>query len=243
MVVKVAMRNIKSCNYEFYLMQLADSFFPSGMFGLSGGLESFVNNGKIKKEKDVIKFLEQQLKLQFIPCDCVIISTIIDAANKEDILMATSIDNILYSMKLVKEIRTASIRSGQQLLNCILYVTWAWHESKFAKRFMSKIHNKETPGTYPACLGISANCLGIQKQSAIRIIIYTYSVSIIAAAIRLGIIQHLSGQKVLAMITKNVDAYIPTIAEKSIKDIWQFTPLTDIFQMRHEHEDIRMFIT
>jgi len=40
---------------EFHLMQLADSFFPSGMFGMSGGLESFVKHDKIKTKRDILQ--------------------------------------------------------------------------------------------------------------------------------------------------------------------------------------------
>jgi urease accessory protein len=237
------MKNTNISKEEFYLMQLADSFFPSGTFGMSGGLESFVKNGKIKNEKDVLMFLEQQLVLRVIPCDCIILSTIIDAAKKDDIVIAMFIDNAFYSMKLIKEVRVASVRSGQQILNCVLYMSSTYHKNKFAKKFMSNIENKKTAGTYPACLGISAHCLGIKKESAIRIMLYSYSVSIAAAALRMGIIQHLSAQKILAMVASDANINIKSIGEKSINDVWQLTPLADVLQMFHEHEDIKMFIT
>jgi urease accessory protein len=237
------MKNTNISKEEFYLMQLADSFFPSGTFGMSGGLESFVQNGKIKNEKDVVIFLEQQLALRVIPCDCIILSSIIDAAKNDDIVLAMFIDNAFYSMKLIKEVRVASVRSGQQILNCVLYMSSAYRKNRFAKKFMHNLENKKTAGTYPACLGISAHCLGIQKDSAIRIMLYSYSVSITAAALRMGIIQHLSAQKILAMVANDMDINIKSIGEKSINDIWQLTPAVDVLHMLHEHEDIKMFIT
>ena len=72
---------------------------------------------------------------------------------------------------------------------------------------------------------------------------YSYSVSIIGAALRMGIIQHLNGQKILATIGRNVNKLSESINGKSISDMWQLNPLTDIFQMIHEREDSRMFIT
>lgn len=36
-------------NHEFHLMQLSDSFFPSGMFSMSSGLEPLINNKKNNK--------------------------------------------------------------------------------------------------------------------------------------------------------------------------------------------------
>ena len=47
-------------------MQLSDSFFPSGMFGMSGGLESLVKYDKIKDNNDVLKFINQAAMLSII---------------------------------------------------------------------------------------------------------------------------------------------------------------------------------
>lgn len=245
-------------NYEFNLMQLSDSFFPSGMFGMSAGLESLVKYNKIKDDKDVLKFINQQLCFQIVPCDCIVTIIAMDAVYNNNILSAVDIDKIYYSMKLVKEVRIASTRSGQQILNCILQMSNTVGEDRmipsnilqtdeikrdFVDRFLYKIQTRESAGTYPVCFGIAASCLGLPKKSSIRIMMYSYSVSIIGAAVRMGIIQHLDGQKILAAIGKTVNTLSESVNKKSIIDIWQLNPLTEIFQMIHEREDSRMFIT
>ena len=230
-------------NYEFHLMQLADSFFPSGMFGMSSGLESFVKYGKIITSNDVLKFIKQQIKFQLVPCDCVILILAIYAAQSNDIPKIVDIDNRFNSMRLVREVRNASVRSGPQMLNCVMHMTDHNKKNKFAHKFMSKIESKETAGTYPVCLGIAANCLGIPKKSAIKMMLYSYSISIIGAAIRLGVIQHLNGQRILTQLSDDINTLSKSIKKKSINNIWQLTPLTDILQMNHEHDDYRMFIT
>ena len=230
-------------NHEFHLMQLADSFFPSGMFGMSCGLESFVKYGKIKTVRDVLKFIRHQIHFQIAPCDCIVLSETMVAARNNDILKVINIDNRFFSMKLVKEIRNASVRSGQQILNCIIYMLSSKNENKFAQKFQNKIESKQAIGTYPVCLGIAANCLQISKQSAVRMMLYSYSTSVIGAALRLGIIQHLNGQWILMQLAEEINTLSRTITRKSINDIWQLTPFTDILQMTHEHDDSRMFIT
>lgn len=227
---------------EFHLMQLADSFFPSGMFGMSGGLESFVKHGKIKTERDILQFIQQQIRFQLAPCDCVVLYEAMNAAQDDDIARIVDIDNRFFSMKLIKEIRNASIRSGPQMMNCVIYMT-SNKENKFTRKFQSKIESKQSAGTYPVCLGISANCLHISKQSAVRMMLYSYSVSVIGAALRLGIIQHLNGQWILTQLEDDINTLIKDIPRKSLNDIWQLTPFTDILQMDHEHDDSRMFIT
>ena len=227
---------------EFHLMQLADSFFPSGMFGMSGGLESFVKHGKIRTERDVLRFIRQQIHFQLVPCDCVVLYEAMNAAQNNCISKLVDIDRRFFSMKLIKEVRNASVRSGQQMLNCVIYMT-SNKENKFARKFQNKIESKQTAGTYPVCLGIAANCMHISKQSAAKMMLYSYSVSIVGAALRLGIIQHLDGQWILAQLEDNIDKLMNNMIRKSIYDIWQLTPFTDILQMDHEHDDSRMFIT
>ena len=220
-------------NHEFHLMQLADSFFPSGMFGMSGGLESFVKYGKIKTVRDVLKFIRHQIHFQLAPCDCIVLSETMATARNNDILKVINIDNRFFSMKLVKEIRNASVRSGQQILNCVMYMLSTNNKNKFTRKFQNKIESKQAIGTYPVCLGIAAHCLQISRQSAVRMMLYSYSVSVIGAALRLGIIQHLNGQWILMQLAEEINTLSKTITQKSISDIWQLTPFTDILQMTH----------
>jgi urease accessory protein len=220
--------------HEFHLMQLADSFFPSGMFGLSGGLESFVKAGRVKNKDDVMRFVRQQMKFQIIPCDCFVLAAVMKAANKEDIVGAMVADNQCHSMKLVREVRTASTRSGKQLLNTLMHMT----DNKFAKKFYARVEKKRSAGTYPACLAVAAHVLKIPEKSALRMMLYSYCVSIVGSAVRLGIISHVDGQSILTQLAADVNS-----ADLISSELWQLAPLPEIMQMQHEQDDLRMFIT
>jgi urease accessory protein len=230
-------------DYEFFLMQLADSFFPSGMFGLSNGLESLVKHNRIKNERDVLKFIEQQIEFQLVPCDCIIFLIAMEATKNESLEELVGADNRFYSMRLARETRNTSTRSGSQILNCIIRMTIDRNKSKIANEFQKKIISDEAAGTYPVCLGIAASLLGIPIQSGIRMLLYSFSQSVIAAAIRLGIIEHISGQKILALLSNKINSVSKNIKKEPLCNIWQLTPLTDIFQMIHEHDSSNMFIT
>jgi len=230
-------------NHEFFLMQLADSFFPSGMFGLSNGLESLVKYNRIKNKQDVLNFIEQQIEFQLVPCDCVVFLIAMDAAKNSNIEELVEADNRFYSMRLIREVRNTSVRTGSQILNCIIQMTSDKKKSNIAKHFQKKITSNETVGTYPVCLGISANLLGIPTESGVRMMLYSFSQSVIAAAIRLGIIEHISGQNILTTLSDKINLISKNIEKKSLNSIWQLTPITDIFQMIHEHDDAKMFIT
>lgn len=223
-------------DYEFHMMQLADSFFPSGMFGLSGGLESFVKTRRVKSGNDVLRFIRRQIKFQIVPLDCAVLAAVMAATKKGDIERAADADNRCYSMKLIREVRTASARSGRQLLNCLVTMT----DDRFAKKFHAKVEAKESAGTYPACLAVAAGALGIPEKSALRMMLYSYCVSIVGSAVRLGVVTHIEGQSILTQIARDVNSVKQA---KNANDLWQLTPLAEILQMQHEQDDSRMFIT
>lgn len=222
-------------DHEFHLMQLADSFFPSGMFGLSGGLESFVKTGRVKSGNDVLRFVRQQMQFQIVPCDCAVLAAVMKAAKKGDVAGAVAADNLCYSMKLVREVRTASARSGRQLLNTLVHMA----NDRFAKKFYGKVGAKESAGTYPACLAVAASALHIPEKSALRMMLYSYCVSIVGSAVRLAVISHIEGQSILTQLASDVNS----AKAANINELWQLAPLAEILQMQHEQDDLRMFIT
>jgi len=233
-----------STDKEFQIMQLADSSFPSGMFSMSGGLESLSHYNIITNWKQVHEFILEQIEFQLIPCDCSILRITMDAVKKNDILQILSIDNKFYSMKLTKDVRNSLVRSGKQVFNCLMHTEDDSNQkNNFLKQFKIKIDANKTPCTYPVALGVYAQCLDISLESAMKILLYSFCSSVTSAAIRLGIIQHLDSQKILGLMAEPVNTFVANKIKDSITDIWQFTPMTEIHQMFHEHNDSRMFIT
>lgn len=232
-----------STNYEFHLMQLSDSFFPSGMFSMSSGLESLANANKITNWNDVLNFILEQIEFQIFPCDCTVLSAIFTGAKNNDLKIVIDIDKKYYSMKFVKDVRISSTRSGKQVLNSLIHMIDYQDDDNFLHEFNKKIKSKETPGTYPVTLAICAVYLGIPVESITRMLLYSFSSSVVSAAIRLGLIQHLDAQKILKLIAQPINTLVLSNKTKNMQDIWQFTPLQEIYQMNHERNESRMFIT
>ena len=90
---------------ELTLMQLSDSFFPSGMYTMSNGLETVFDQKRVRSESDVYDFLENILEQQLGPADSVALSNAYDCAKNDDISGIIQCDEILHSMKLIEETR------------------------------------------------------------------------------------------------------------------------------------------
>jgi len=106
---------------EFQIMQLSDSFFPSGMFSMSGGLESLFQHNIVTNGDQIREFIIEQIEFQLIPCDCSVLSITMNAVKNNELSQIMSIDNKFYSMKLTKDVRNSLVRSGKQVFNCLMY--------------------------------------------------------------------------------------------------------------------------
>jgi urease accessory protein len=143
-------------------------------------------------------------------------------------------------MKLVKEIREVSVRSGTQLLKCIGDMT---PNSKMLKSYQDNIALGKASGIYPVALGITCALFGIPKNKAGLILIYTFTASVIGAALRLGMINHFEGQRIINQLKRVMLKAVEENINKKLVDMWQFTPEIDTTQMFHEQAERRMFIS
>ena len=225
---------------EVSMLQLGDSFFPTGMYTTSSGLETLFYDGRIKTKQEIIEFITVCLQYQIGPADCAALSNAYDFAKKENITKIIEIDHILFSMKLIKEIREASTRSGRQLLNCLLSFV---PDNNLISSYYNSIKNKTANGIYPVALALASNSLNIKKERACLILLYGFTVSITGAALRLGILQHIEGQQVIHELKPIITNVINNNIKRHFSNLWQFSPGIDLVQMKHESMDSKMFIT
>ena len=104
---------------ELGVMQLSDSFFPTGIFTTSNGLEFLFSEKKIHGTVDLIELIRINIIQQIGPTDCVALANVMDSANNNDLDQVIEADNLVFATKPIKEIRNASVRSGVQLIKCV----------------------------------------------------------------------------------------------------------------------------
>ena len=224
---------------ELTLMQLSDSFFPSGLYTMSNGLETIFDEKRVSSEGDVYDFLEVTLEQQLGPADSVALSNAYDYAKNENISEIIRCDDVLYSMKLIQEALAASCRAGSQMIKCIAAIS----SNNLLKLYSEKISKNEAPGTHPVVAGICSFVMGVKKEQARQMMMYGFCVSTTGAALRLGIIDHIQSQKILHKIKPKIHQTLEKFANTKINDCWQFSPQYDLIQMTHEKKFSKMFIT
>ena len=232
--------NTDEINEELAVMQLSDSFFPTGLYATSNGLEFLFSNNEIKGIDDIKNMIKVNIEQQIGPSDCVALSNVYTNVENNDFQKIIHADEIAFIMKPIEEIRKASINSGIQLIKCVSEFV---KDDEILSNFQKAIKDKKTYGTFPVSFAICCNALKIRKEKSISMLLYGFTVSVIGAALRLGLIQHLEGQKILHEIKPIIIQTLKNNSNKSIFDMWQFAPQFNIIQMSHEKMDSKMFIT
>jgi len=232
--------SIEEIEQELGVMQLSDSFFPTGIFATSNGLEFLFTEKKIQGMTDLIEIIETSINQQIGPSDCVALANVIDEANKNNFDKVIEADNIVFATKPIKEIRNASVRSGVQLIKCVSEFV---NDNKILNQYQDNITKNKAHGVYPVAFAVCCNALEIKKEKSMAMMLYGFTVGIVGAALRLGLIQHFEGQKIIHSLKPIISQTIKEYSNKSLLEMWQFAPQVDITQMSHEKMDSKMFIT
>ena len=223
------------------MMQLSDSFFPSGMYTTSSGLEAIFYSQREKMKPDELRdLIKVFLEYQIGPADCTALGNAYELASTNNLERLLEVDNKIYAMKLVKEIREASSRSGTQLLRCIHSFT---PNSEILDDYLAALKEGKAHGPYPVALALAAKIFSIPKRKACLMMLYSFSISIIGAALRLGMLQHFDGQRIIDELKPTISKTVDLFINRPMDDIWQFAPQLDIIQITHERMSSKMFIT
>jgi urease accessory protein len=143
-------------------------------------------------------------------------------------------------MRLIEEIRTASVRSGKQLLKSVS--TFAKNK-KMLNEYEIAISTGKATGVYPVSYGVVTASLDVPKKKAGLTLLYGFVVSIVGAALRLGILEHFEAQKIIHDLRPVILQSVLEHIDKPNSNMWQFAPGLDILQMKHENMSSKMFIT
>ncbi len=227
---------------ELGAFQLSDSFFPTGMYTTSNGLEAlqYANKKKLIDPKELSEIIKVYLECQIGPADCTALGNSYDCAEREDLKALIDIDRMIFSMKLVKEIREASTRSGVQLLRCLLSFV---SDNKLLNTYNEAIRSHSAAGVYPVAFAIACKILGVTKKNAGLILLYGFTVSMVGAALRLGMLQHFDGQRVIHELKPDISQIVRNCIGRPLAGMWQFAPAIDTVQIKHERMVSKMFIT
>jgi urease accessory protein len=219
-------------------LQLADSFFPSGLFTLSHGLEAFVQAGQVGPES-LEALLADYLRYSFGPAEGVALACAHRSVEAEDVALAVRADVRLTAVKLPREARETSRRAGRQLLHLARDTFGGAALDAYAPH----VRDNRAPGNHVVVLGLAMGTLGISREQAVAGELYALASSAVAAAVRMTMIDHRVAQAVLHALKPIIADVAGSNCAKGVRDIASCSPRIDIMAMRHERAEVRLFMS
>ena len=219
------------------LIQLGDSFFPSGSYTLSHGLESLIQQEKIQQPENITSFLRILLHQKIATCDLVALIHAYNAATADDLEETKRIAALLYAQTLIETTRKTQIQSGRALL-MVAQSTWKHPllEILDRDRALDRFYC-----LHPVVFGVVGKIAGLNVTDTALAFLHGFTTGVLGAAIRLGSLGHLQAQEILLQLALDIEAAFYTASEMDLDDMWACTPTIDLAQMHHQLLATRMF--
>jgi urease accessory protein len=218
---------------DWLLWQLADSAFPTGGFAHSGGLEAASQQGEIRSPAELASFIQTSL----------------DQAGQAALPFVTEvfyephrfgeIDRLCDAFLSNHVANRASRSQGQAMLLTV--------ERAFAlpslRALRCRVLAEKLPGHLAPVFGAVTRQLEVDHSSALRLFLFLVLRTLVAGAVRLGLIGPLDGQRMQSRLAPLAEQIKCRCKDLRAIDAAQTAPLLEILHGAHDRLYSRLFHT
>lgn len=219
------------------LLQFSDGLFPAGGFAHSFGLETYVQDGRIRDRHDLEMFVAAHLDGSAGPADAAAAAIAVGVARRDDSDEWFALDARLDAMKTVPEFRAASRQMGRQALR----VAAGLGDDPFLGRLARAVEDDRAAAHHATVFGAAVGRGGVEPERAAAAYLYSTAALLVGAGLRLIALGQLDGQRVLAAMRGRIERLAAAAATATVDDLWSFNPALELAGIRHAALDMRLF--
>src|ERR671924_872387 len=219
------------------LLQLCDTALPIGAYVFSNGLETYTQQGLVSEVTTLQEWLEAILHHTVHGSHLLPVALAHRATAAGDWAQLERLDQHLTAMKHARELREASVKTGQGLLRLAVQV-WP---GPAVERLHALCRQRRVVGHQALVLGVIGCQLGCEERVIIEAAGYQWLSSMVSAALRLLPIGQLAGQRVLTALLLHLPGIADEIQHQGWDDLSSAAPEFDIRAMQHETLYSRLF--
>jgi urease accessory protein len=221
------------------LLQTSDSFFPSGAYAHSFGLEGLTQLGFVNDADSFGRFLQEQILPALRRMELPFVRFAFDAAMDGNVARLCELDERYGAMKGARELREASQRIGAQRLSMLLQfcpqpLLQELELNRAAGRFQT-----HAPIVFGAQMALNKTPL----EPALAACYYQALASFVSAAIKLIRLGQSGAQLLLTQGLRDTAEAVAQALTVRESDAGWFQPALDIASARHETAYSRILIS
>lgn len=217
-------------------LRFVDSFFPSGGYAFSSGLEAAVQGEAVRNVEELSRYVVESLTTGMGEREAVTVGIAHEAYVFGVLDMAFKTDKELEAMKLGRESRTASRQMGRQVMR-LAANQLARHP--LIEEYLAAVEAEQTPGHLAVSLGLTLAAAGWSKEDSVAAFLYQTATGFVAAAMKLLPIGQREGQKLLESWLEVIERVSRNASHQQVLQSW--SPIQDIYAMRHSRLESRLF--
>jgi len=221
------------------MLQAGDSFYPTGSYAHSFGLEGLVQAGAIHDSATLETFLRRSVLPGLRHIDLPLAAHANRSLARPDWTQLGELCHLSAALRTSVEARQAADNIGRQRAELLARL----HPDSLASGFLDKAVKEG----WPFCPAISAALEGqvfrAPPEAVLVGVAYSQIAAVLSAAMKLLRLGQNACQALLAQALAEVSPMVTAAMQMEIDSIGWFNPWLDIASARHATADVRMFIS
>ena len=221
------------------LLQAGDSFYPTGSYSHSFGLEGLVQQGVVRDRTTLREFIVLSALPALRHTDLPLAAHAWRAFGGANWPRVGELCVLSSALKTAREARHASENIGRQRAELMASL----RAHPLAQEFLRRATSENWPHSAAISAALEGRVLGAPLTAVLAGISYATLSSLLSAAMKILRLGQNASQSLLTEALSATPAIITAAETTPVEDIGWFNPWLDIAAARHETADSRMFIS
>jgi urease accessory protein len=221
------------------LLQASDSFYPTGGYAHSFGLEGLVQEGVVTDRVTLREFLLEATLPSLARVDLPLAAHAWRAFAEPEWTAVEQVSRLSSALRASRESRAASEAIGRQRAE----LAAALYPGTLAPEFLRRGREGRWPHAAPVSAALEGRVTGAPLDSVLASVCYSNLAGLIAAAMKLLRLGQNGAQSLLAETLAATPPLIAAATHLPLEEIGWFNPWLDIASARHERAAARLFIS
>lgn len=221
------------------LLHLVDPTLPIGGFNHSNGLETFVQQGKVRTKDSLEEYVQTQLLQNWIYNDGAYLSLAFDAMEQGNLARIIELDQELAASKVARESREGSYKLGVRLLK--IFIRYENHP--LLAEFQQALAEKRCLGFFPIVFAMVAKAMNLDKSDTLYAFYYNAAVGAVTNGVKLIPLSQMDGQDILFDLRNPIANAVEQSLTPDPDWLGAATLANDVRSMQHEQLYTRLYMS